>query len=153
MKKSGEGIRNNISNIQNNKIIFLEDGFINSFGIKKKKLPLSICFDENGIYYDYKCKSKIYKYVNSKLERNELLRAQNIINLWKKNCISKYNYPNFINPPQEPYILLIDQTKGDLSIQFGGASTKNFEIMLKFAINKIGNFIFFWNLYNTLYMD
>ena len=60
MKKSGEGIRNNISNIQNNKIIFLEDGFINSFGKKKKKLPLSICFDENGIYYDYKCKSKIY---------------------------------------------------------------------------------------------
>ena len=104
MKKSGEGIRNNISSIQNNKIIFLEDGFINSFGIKKKKLPLSICIDENGIYYDYKCKSKINNFINSQLEGDEFLRAQNIINLWKKNSISKYNYPNFIHPPQEPYV-------------------------------------------------
>ena len=136
MKKSGERVRNNSFYLKKNKIIFLEDGFINSFGLKKKKIPLSICIDENGIYYDYKCKSKINNFINSQLEGDEFLRAQNIINLWKKNSISKYNYPNFIHPPQEPYVLLIDQTKGDLSIQFGGASIKNFEIMLNFAINK-----------------
>ena len=33
-------------------LVYLEDGFIHSFGYKKNKIPFSICFDKNGIYYD-----------------------------------------------------------------------------------------------------
>ena len=51
MKRSGKFIR---KNIKNKKIAYIEDGFVHSFGIKKKKIPLSICFDKNGIYYDGK---------------------------------------------------------------------------------------------------
>ena len=53
MKKSGEFIR---KNSKRSKFAYLEDGFIHSFGVKKKKLPLSICYDNNGIYYD--CNSR-----------------------------------------------------------------------------------------------
>ena len=48
MKRSGKYLRNNI---KNHNLVFIEDGFIHSFGIKKKKIPLKICYDNNGIYY------------------------------------------------------------------------------------------------------
>ena len=51
MKRSGKYFRNNYQK----KVVFIEDGFVHSFGIKKKNIPLTICFDKNGIYYD--CKS------------------------------------------------------------------------------------------------
>ena len=40
MKRSGKYLRNNI---KNKKLVFIEDGFIHSYGIKKKKIPMSIC--------------------------------------------------------------------------------------------------------------
>ena len=49
MKRSGEFLRNNT---KNKKLVFIEDGFVHSFGIKKKKIPFSICYDNQGIYYD-----------------------------------------------------------------------------------------------------
>ena len=45
MKRSGKYLRNNI---KKQKLVFIEDGFVHSFGIKKKKIPLTICYDNNG---------------------------------------------------------------------------------------------------------
>ena len=53
MKRSGKFLRDNM---KNKKIFFIEDGFVHSFGTKKKEIPLSICFDNAGIYYN--CNSK-----------------------------------------------------------------------------------------------
>ena len=61
------------------------------------------------------------------------MRARRIIKLWKQCSISKYNFPNFINPPSQKYILLIDQTFGDLSIYYGGANKDSFSKMFHFA--------------------
>ena len=36
MKRSGEFLR---KNTKNKKLVFIEDGFIHSYGIKKKKIP------------------------------------------------------------------------------------------------------------------
>ncbi len=132
MKRSGKYLRNNV---KYKKICFIEDGFIHSFGIKKKKIPLSICYDNNGIYYDCNSKNDLKKFVKEKLSKKNISRANNIIELWKKYSISKYNYPSIIEPPSSPYILLIDQTSGDLSLDYGDANQNSFNRMFEFAMN------------------
>ena len=84
-------------------------------------------------FYSYKSKSKLFNLIHSKLSNDDFLRARRIIKLWKKCSISKYNFPNFINPPSQKYILLIDQTFGDLSIYYGGANKDSFSKMFHFA--------------------
>ena len=54
----------------------------------------------------------------------------------KLYSISKYNFSNFIKPPKGKYIILIDQTLGDLSISYGEASRETFDEMFKFACKK-----------------
>ena len=130
MKRSGYRLRKKINK---SKLIYLEDGFIHSYGIKKRKIPFSICFDKNGIYYDYSSNSNLFNLINSKLSSENLLRSKRIIKLWKEYSISKYNFPNFINPPSQKYILLIDQTFGDLSIYYGGANKEAFSKMFHFS--------------------
>ena len=130
MKKSGKFFRKNRKKL---KVAFLEDGFIHSFGINKKKIPLSICYDKNGIYYDFKSKSDLFKIINKELSQKCFLRAKNIIKLWKEYSISKYNFPFFIEPPTEPYILLIDQIYGDLSLEHGAGNESSFKKMFDFA--------------------
>ena len=131
MKKSGKLLRKKYKK----KLVFLEDGFIHSFGIKKKKIPLSICHDNKGIYYNCNIRSDLNDFIKEKLSNNNISRAKKIIELWKKYSISKYNFPNFIEPPSYPYILLIDQTFGDLSIDYGNADENSFEKMFEFAFN------------------
>ena len=132
MKKSGKYLRNNI---KNNNLVFIEDGFVHSFGIKKKKIPLTICYDNNGIYYDCTRNNDLREFLKQKLSKKNISRAKNIVQLWKKYSISKYNFPSFIEPPSSPYILLIDQTFGDLSLEYGDANEDSFKRMFEFAIN------------------
>ncbi len=132
MKRSGEFLRNNT---KNKKLVFIEDGFVHSFGIKKKKIPFSICHDNRGIYYDCDSDSDLKKYFNEKLSKKNISRAKKIIELWKKYSISKYNFSSFIEPPSFPYILLVDQTFGDLSIDYGDADENSFKKMFEFAVN------------------
>ncbi len=132
MKSSGLKTRKK----NRNKIIYLEDGFIHSYGLKKPTIPLGICFDPDGIYYHNNRKSKLFNLVKEKLASKDLLRSRKIINLWKELSISKYNFPNFITPPEEKYILLIDQTFGDLSLCYGGGNSNSFYKMFEFATNK-----------------
>ena len=130
MKRSGYRLRNKINK---SKLIYLEDGFIHSYGMRKSRVPFSICFDKNGIYYKYNSESRLFNLIQKELSNEEFLRARRIIKLWKQCSISKYNFSNFINPPKQKYILLIDQTFGDLSIYYGGANKDSFSKMFHFA--------------------
>ena len=141
MKNSGKKIRNKEKILTNLRIFYLEDGFIHSFGSKKIRIPLSICRDNNGIYYDYKSKSDLFSLIKEKLSDKETLRSKKIISLWKNYGISKYNYTNFLIPPNEPFILLIDQTLGDLSLSYGGADVSTFQRMFEFAKQKWPNLL------------
>ena len=132
MKRSGKYLLNNV---QHHKVVFIEDGFVHSFGIKKKKIPLTICYDNNGIYYDCKSDNDLKEFFKEKLSKKNAFRAKNIVKLWKEYSISKYNFPSFIEPPSSPYILLIDQIFGDLSLDYGDADDKSFERMFEFATN------------------
>jgi len=90
MKKSGKFIRNNRKKF---KVVLIEDGFIHSFGYKKQKIPLSICYDNKGIYYNFESKSDLFEILKNDISEENYLRAKNIIKLWKKCSISKYNFP------------------------------------------------------------
>ena len=61
MKKSGLYLRKKKGKASP---IYLEDGFIHSFGFTKSKIPFSICFDKNGIFYDFDSKSDLFQYIN-----------------------------------------------------------------------------------------
>ena len=135
MKISGKNYRIKKNKVKNFKLEYIEDGFIHSFGTKKK-VPLSICKDKNGIYYDYKSNSDLFSLIKEKLSEKEFIRSKKIISLWKKFALSKYNYGNFILPPKNPFILLIDQTFGDSSISYGGANVSTFQKMFDFAVDK-----------------
>ena len=80
MKSSGQKIRNNKNKFENFKISYLEDGFIHSFGAKKT-IPLSICNDNNGIFYDFKSNSDLFSLINEKLSEKEISRTRKIISL------------------------------------------------------------------------
>ena len=96
MKNSGRSIRNKI---KNSKLVFIEDGFVHSFGNKKTNIPLTICYDKNGIYYDCNSKSDLKEFFKKKLSIKDASRAKNIIKKWKENSISKYNFASFIDLP------------------------------------------------------
>ena len=68
MKKSGKKIRAKFKNT--NKLVYLEDGFINSLGIHKNDIPLSICIDNGGIYYNYKSQSDLFQYISEELNKD-----------------------------------------------------------------------------------
>ena len=139
MKSSGNRLRNEKRKLKTSKLFFLEDGFIHSFCIRKKRIPLSICIDKSGIYYNSKSQSQLFRFIEEKLSQKENLRSKQIIKLWKEYGISKYNYPKFVSPPENPFILLIDQTDGDLSIKYGDANKKTFQEMFMFALKKWPN--------------
>ena len=126
-----------LSNFLSKKIIYIEDGFIQSILGEKKKIPLSISNDKKSIYYNCTRRSQLEDLIIENLTNEEIIRAETIRKMWIEKRISKFNYikeAKFIE--NKKYILVIDQTKGDLSIKYGDANEKTFEFMLNWAINK-----------------
>ena len=122
----------------------LEDGFIRSIGLGFEEPPLSLIVDPVGIYYDASKPSLLENILNSDgWEKPELLmEAERLRELILKYEISKYN--RSIPLPEgffESYrgkekILVVDQTKGDMSVVLGGAKEEDFSLMLERALDE-----------------
>ncbi|WP_181925858.1 capsular polysaccharide biosynthesis protein [Cupriavidus taiwanensis] len=71
----------------------LEDGFIRSSGLGSDLYaPLSVCVDDNGIYYDPESGSDLERLLNShEFEDEQLTRARSLIARLLELKISKYN--------------------------------------------------------------
>lgn len=119
----------------------LEDGFIRSLGLGKDGFqPLSIVVDRSGIYFDVNKTSDLEQLILNYEDIEENSRAIRAIKYITDNKITKYNhkihklsdsllrYLNYSNN-----ILLVDQTFGDQSIKFAGASALTFKKMLEQA--------------------
>ncbi|WP_413378275.1 hypothetical protein [Alkalihalobacillus sp. 1P02AB] len=112
----------------------IEDGFLRSFGLGVDGVaPLSLCYDDLGMYYDATKPSRLEWILNSSgWETEELMRqASKAIHLIKENHLSKYNTgelfsPQLMRETTRKTILIVDQTLGDLSISMGLASQKTF---------------------------
>lgn len=115
-------------------LITLEDGFIRSLGLGAADPPLSIVYDSIGIYYDATRQSFLENLINAPFDDESLARGASIRSLWREQRVSKYNgsSEHFVSP-STPYVVVVDQTVGDVSISLGRASAESFEIMLEAA--------------------
>ncbi|MBS7671194.1 capsular polysaccharide biosynthesis protein [Croceicoccus gelatinilyticus] len=117
--------------------LFLEDGFLRSWGAGHAYPPVSIVSDRTGIYYDGTCPSDLETLLQSEADLiapfgDKIERARAAI---VANRLSKYNHA----PPMSEEllarsdgqrVLVVDQTAGDLSIKLGCASAQTFALML-----------------------
>lgn len=120
--------------------IQLEDGFIRSIGLPKDKHPVwSVIYDPVGIYYNAYQASYLEELIQSSdVEPASLKRASACIERICQHHISKYNHaPDLVLniESDKKHILVVDQTKGDLSIAASGASADTFQHMLQAALN------------------
>jgi capsular polysaccharide export protein len=118
--------------------VFLEDGFLRSvkLGVEGAN-PHSLIVDHSGIYYDATCPSDLEKAISQNdLNPTQIERALNCISLIKHHRLSKYNNAPDVsfNFSDKPKVLVVDQTFGDASIQYGLANSSSFEQMLRQAV-------------------
>ena len=124
---------------RNSTHIQLEDGFIRSIGLPKEKGPVwSIIQDSVGIYYDAYHPSSLENCINTaNFDQHILIRAKDCLTTICDQEITKYNHAPTIElnlDPTKQHILVVDQTRGDLSIEAGGATEHSFEVMLNTAL-------------------
>lgn len=119
----------------------VEDGFLRSCGLGVHGAPpLSLVVDDIGIYYDATQPSRLESLIAS-LERDERLQAQSrrALGLIRRHRLSKYNHAPELRLPapdlgRASRVLVVDQTKGDLSVSLGGAGQAAFAHMLAAAL-------------------
>jgi len=112
-----------------------EDGFLRSLGLGPDGPPWSLVIDDLGIYYDAQAPSRLEELISRSLSAAESHRADALRALWRAERVSKYNGARETLPPSEPFVLVVDQTMGDLSIRFGMADGVSFQRMLQAALD------------------
>lgn len=128
------------------KFMLFEDGFIRSIGLGDSQL-FSKVEDDIGIYYDATGPSKLENLLNNYDFKNdsEILKiADSAIELIKQHQISKYNHAPIINDDyfagsKNNKVLIIAQTKGDLSHKYGLADQFDTNDIIDFAIKENPN--------------
>jgi capsular polysaccharide export protein len=113
----------------------LEDGFLRS--VERDGAPLSLVVDDLGIYYDYRNPSRLEELILQPLGQGEADRARALVLAWRQVRASKYNHArDYAGVLPERYVLVCDQTFGDLSVQHGGADAASFRRMLEAALSE-----------------
>ena len=146
-KKPSTKLSVNESKIKGYQFFLLEDGFLSYLdhpSIDKKRLSLII--DKKNIYYDFSCESDFESFLIGSIDLSHLYRVFRIDELIKKICnhgISKFNqlpdkFPLWVQE-EKSWILLIDQTFGDLSVEYGKGNEESFKQMLKDALSNHPN--------------
>ena len=109
----------------------MEDGFLRS--ISHEYETISIVFDNTGIHYDATKPSRIEGQIKRSLSDIEERRATSLIKQWRDHRLSKYNSTRkYEGNLYKSYILVIDQTFGDLSRKYGMASAASFGFGMPF---------------------
>lgn len=122
----------------NQSCVCLEDGFIRSMGLGKQGYtPLSLVVDHTGIYFDASHPSDLENLIIQSENQEQLQRAKAAIKIIIKYKITKYNQKFDVIPlgkfTKKKNILIVDQTYGDQSIAYAGATAQSFKQMLKQA--------------------
>ena len=113
-------------------IIRAEDGFIRSKGLGANfHLPLSLVFDDMGIYYDARNPSRLEHCLNtSQFSSEQLCEARELCEFLCENKITKYQLgiENVELPAEatgKKVILIPGQVDSDASIKYGSPKLKN----------------------------
>lgn len=113
-----------------------EDGFLRSLALGPDGPPWSLLLDDLGTYYDASAPSRLESLIAEPLSTGQRQRAQAVRRLWCEQRASKYNAARDSPPPAGPYVLVVDQTHGDLSIRCGMADQHSFTRMLEAALSR-----------------
>ncbi|MCP5075019.1 MAG: capsular polysaccharide biosynthesis protein [Rhodobacteraceae bacterium] len=107
-------------------LIRVEDGFLRSQGLGAKLVqPLSLAFDDLGIYYDPTRESRLERLIEQSddLPGHALQRAAELRRSYVKSGLSKYNLggdvPKFDVKPGQIITLIPGQVEDDASIRLG----------------------------------
>ena len=101
--------------------------------------------DSRGIHYDADGESDLLHALDSGeptgwMQRGEIGDPAQLMARFREIGASKYNWfaGEFRDErlPEEPGILVVDQTRGDASIRYGGLSVSVFETMLRSALDE-----------------
>jgi len=98
--------------------------------------PLGLHLDETGVHFDSKQPCDLETLLASHpLDDTALLDRARMCSDWLRAAhLSKYNaFDPAAALPRAPYVLVIDQTRGDASITHSGANALTFQEMLVFA--------------------
>jgi len=128
-------------------LLRVEDGFL--YGLEPASRRMSLVVDGVGIYYDARLPSRLKSLIASPINADQIARAQSVRDLWIQHGISKYNHaPDWRRRSDTsldasvddwfstPFILLIDQTRGDQSIAGAFADESSFLVMLEAALTQ-----------------
>ncbi len=119
------------------RLLRVEDAFLRSVAPGRSgEPPLGLLLDEKGIHFDSRQPSQIEDILAQEpLDDFALLsRAREVADRMRSQHISKYNsFDPSLEPPRAPYVLVIDQTRGDASIEHAGAKASTFREMLVMA--------------------
>ena len=118
-------------------LVTLEDAFLRSVKTGRSgEPPQGLVIDRQGIYFDCNAPSDLEGILNTAdLATPELAkRAKAGIARLQQADISKYNaFDPALEVDEDGYVLVIDQTRGDASIRYGGADQVTFAAMLAAA--------------------
>ena len=114
-----------------------EDSFMRSVLPGSTGEPaMGFCLDKSSIFFDASKPSDLEDLLNdaAELSAETHARSKAAIALWREEGLSKYNAClDTVDLPKPGYVLVVDQTKDDASITFGGASAATFAAMLQAA--------------------
>ena len=118
----------------------LEDAFLRSVGLGVRGAPpWGLMADPVGTYYDATRGSALERRLNGswRMGRTARRHAERMMALWRDLRLSKYNPPAPASEPIDgPYVVVVDQTRGDESIARGLASRETFAAMLREAMHE-----------------
>ena len=123
-------------------LTLLEDGFIRSLDLGVKGSPsFSIVEDDIGIYYDATTPSRLEHILQTYDFDSDVAlmsKARDAIELIKKYHISKYNHAKDVDKnfflSDEKRVLIIPQTAGDSSLEYGLGNSFTTDEMIKKAV-------------------
>ncbi|SLN30833.1 Capsule polysaccharide biosynthesis protein [Pseudoruegeria aquimaris] len=126
----GEGVATRTGN----PILRVEDAFLRSvLPGRSGEPPLGLVLDETGVHFDGRTPSDLETLLATHpLDDTALLdRARACIALQMQAHLSKYNaFDPAAGVPDSPYVLVLDQTRGDASLTACGADVATFRDML-----------------------
>ncbi len=118
-------------------LIRVEDAFLRSLRPGRVGEPThGLLIDHRGAYFDSRLPSDLEVLLATEpFDDGALIdRAKAAINTLQTEHLTKYAaVETTLTPPAPGYVLVIDQTKGDAAVTFGGASERTFREMLVVA--------------------
>ncbi|RYD49113.1 MAG: capsular polysaccharide biosynthesis protein [Verrucomicrobiaceae bacterium] len=133
------------ANREKGPLLLLEDALVRSMK-PGSNCVYGLVADSKGIYYDAGGASDLTDALNSgkasgwmrsgQLEPSE---TERLLKRYREGSVSKYNwYPGDFRSglPDEPGVMVVDQTRGDASLARGGMSTGDFDRMVRDALDE-----------------